>query len=144
MKYLPLVWCGLWRKRVRTALTMLSVSIAFWLYGTLDGVTAAFGDSLASMTSAVRLRTQSRLNFRTGLPLAYRARIEGVAGVRDVGVLTYVGGYYRDSVDFIEVAAIDIRRVDTTPTSSGCARCERARSSVPSSCDSTAGRSASG
>ena len=28
MKFLPLVWAGLWRKRVRTVLAMLSVAIA--------------------------------------------------------------------------------------------------------------------
>jgi putative ABC transport system permease protein len=113
MKFLPLVWAGLWRKRVRTVLAMISVAIAFWLYGTLDGVNAAFGEALASMTDAARLRTQSRVTVRAGLPLAHRARIENVTGVRDVGVVTFVGGLYRDSVDFIEVTAIDIRRVDT-------------------------------
>jgi putative ABC transport system permease protein len=50
---------------------------------------------------------------RVGLPLAHRARIESVPGVRDVGTITFVGGYYRESTDFIEVSAIDITRVDT-------------------------------
>ena len=50
MKFLPLVLAGLLRKRVRTVLTMLSVAIAFGLYATLDGVTAAFDDALVSMT----------------------------------------------------------------------------------------------
>jgi putative ABC transport system permease protein len=113
VKFLPLVWAGLWRKRVRTVLAMISVAIAFWLYGTLDGVTAAFDDALIAMTSEVRLRTQSRQNVRAGLPLAQRARIEAVPGVRDVGLITFVGGYYRDSVDYIEVAAIDIERIDS-------------------------------
>ena len=113
MKFFPLVWAGLWRKRVRTVLAMISVAIAFWLYGTLDGVTAAFGDALVAMTDGARLRTQSRVNVRAGLPLAYRARIESVPGVRDVGVLTFVGGYYRDSVEFVEVSAIDIGRLAT-------------------------------
>ena len=112
MKFLPLVWAGLWRKRVRTVLAMISVAIAFWLYGTLDGVTAAFDDALVAMTSEVRLRTQSRQNVRAGLPLAHRARIEAVPGVRDVGLVTFVGGYYQGSVDFIEVSAIDIERID--------------------------------
>ncbi|HVJ30670.1 MAG TPA: ABC transporter permease, partial [Gammaproteobacteria bacterium] len=112
MKFLPLVWAGLMRKRVRTVLAMISVAIAFWLYGTLDGVTAAFDDALIAMTSEVRLRTQSRQNVRAGLPLAHRARIEAVPGVRDVGFVTFVGGLYQDSVDFIEVSAIDIERVD--------------------------------
>jgi putative ABC transport system permease protein len=112
VKFLPLVLAGLLRKRVRTILTMLSVAIAFGLYATLDGVTAAFDDALVSMTSAVRLRTQSRINVRAPLPLSYRARIESVPGVRDVGVLTYVGGYYRESVEQIEVMALDIDRID--------------------------------
>ena len=112
MKFFPLVWAGLWRKRVRTALAMISVAIAFWLYGTLDGVTAAFDDALTAMTSDVRLRTQSKQNVRAGLPLAYRPRIEAVPGVRDVGFVTFVGGLYQESVDFIEVSAIDIERVD--------------------------------
>jgi putative ABC transport system permease protein len=112
VKFLPLVLAGLMRKRVRTILTMLSVAIAFGLYATLDGVTAAFDDALVSMTSAVRLRTQSRINVRVPLPLSYRARIESVPGVRDVGVLTYVGGYYRESVEQIQVMAMDIDRID--------------------------------
>jgi putative ABC transport system permease protein len=113
MKFLPLVWAGLMRKRVRTLLAMISVAIAFWLYATLDGVTAAFGDALAAMTSDVRMRTQSRQNLRLGLPLAHRARIESIPGVRDVGVVTFVGGYYRDEAEFIEVTAVDIGRLAT-------------------------------
>jgi putative ABC transport system permease protein len=112
VKFLPLVWAGLMRKRVRTALAMVSVAIAFWLYGTLDSVTAAFDDALIAMTSDVRLRTQSRQNVRAGLPLAHRSRIEAVPGVRDVGLVAFVGGYYQEPVNFIEVSAIDIERVD--------------------------------
>jgi len=112
VKFLPLVWAGLWRKRIRTVLAMLSVAIAFWLYGTLDGVTSAFGEALMAMTSDVRMRTQNRQYARAGLPIAYRSRIEAVPGVRDVGVSMFVGGYYRDSVEFVEVSAVDIERID--------------------------------
>ena len=35
MKYLPLVWAGLWRKPVRSILTLLSVVVAFVLFGAL-------------------------------------------------------------------------------------------------------------
>ena len=41
MKYLPLIWAGLWRKRVRTVLTLLCVVVAFVLFGMLHGFTAA-------------------------------------------------------------------------------------------------------
>ena len=111
MKFLPLVWAGLWRKRVRTILTMLSIAIAFGLFAMLDGVTAAFDDALIAMTDAARLRTASRVNVRAGLPLSYRARIESVPGVRDVGMITFVGGYYRDSTEFVEVSAVDVDRI---------------------------------
>src|SRR6185503_6423512 len=67
---------------------------------------------LIAMTSDVRLRTQNRQYVRAGLPIAHRARIESVPGVRDVGVVMFVGGYYRDSVDFVEVSAIDIERIE--------------------------------
>lgn len=113
MKFLPLVLAGLMRKRVRTVLTMLSVAIAFGLYATLDGVTAAFDDALVAMTDAVRMRTTNRLNVRGGLPVSYRARIESVPGVRDVGVSAFVGGYYRDSIQQIEVIALDVERIAT-------------------------------
>ena len=62
MKFLPLVWAGLWRKRVRTLLTMLSVAIAFVLFGLLDGVTSGFDYALTRLTDGARLRITSRVN----------------------------------------------------------------------------------
>jgi putative ABC transport system permease protein len=113
MKYLPLVWAGLWRKRVRTVLTMISVIIAFALVGLLDGVTASFDHAIDRLTSAVRLRTQNKSALLARLPYAHRAKIEGVPGVRDVGVVVFFGGYFREPADGIDSAAIDITRVHT-------------------------------
>ena len=39
MKYLPLLWAGLFRRKTRTLLTLLSVVVAFLLFGLLDAVT---------------------------------------------------------------------------------------------------------
>jgi putative ABC transport system permease protein len=113
VKYLPLVWAGLWRKRVRTVLTMISVIIAFALFGLLDGITASFDQALDRLTNAARLRTQSKVNVLTGLPYAHRARIESVPGVRDVGVVAFFAGYFREPTDNIDSAALDITRVHT-------------------------------
>jgi putative ABC transport system permease protein len=113
VKYLPLVWAGLWRKRVRTVLTMVSVVIAFTLFGVLDGVTAAFDHALDRLTNGARLRTQSKVNVLTGLPYAHRVKIESVSGVRDVGVVVFFAGYFREPTDGIDSAAIDITRVHT-------------------------------
>jgi len=38
MTYLPLVWSGIWRKPVRTALILLQVCVAFALFGVLQGM----------------------------------------------------------------------------------------------------------
>ena len=38
MKYLPLIWSGIWRKPGRTVLIFLQVSVAFALFGVLQGL----------------------------------------------------------------------------------------------------------
>jgi len=35
MKFLPLLWSSLWRKKTRTIFTLLSVFVAFLLFGLL-------------------------------------------------------------------------------------------------------------
>jgi len=114
MKYLPLVWAGLWRKRVRTLLTMLSVAIAFVLFGLLDGVTSGFDNALTRLTDGAKLRTASRVNMNNGLPLSYRTRLESVPGVVEVGPWTYFGGYYREPANDIDSFGLDITRFSVT------------------------------
>ena len=43
MKFLPLVWRNLMRRKVRTAFTLLSIMVAFILFGYLAAVRLAFG-----------------------------------------------------------------------------------------------------
>jgi putative ABC transport system permease protein len=42
MKYLPLVFAGLWRKPTRTIFTFLSIVVAFVLFGILAGLDSGF------------------------------------------------------------------------------------------------------
>jgi len=42
VKYLPLIWKSLWRRKVRTTFTLLSIFIAFLLFGVLMTIRAAF------------------------------------------------------------------------------------------------------
>jgi putative ABC transport system permease protein len=46
VKFFPLLWAGLWRKRTRTLLTLLSVVIAFLLFGLLQGVNTWLNNAL--------------------------------------------------------------------------------------------------
>jgi len=36
VKYVPLIWLGIWRKPGRTALVILQVALAFALFGVLQ------------------------------------------------------------------------------------------------------------
>jgi len=63
MKYLPLLWAGVWRKPVRSILTVLSISVAFVLFGVLHGVISQFDGALNKL-SDTRLRVMNRAHIR--------------------------------------------------------------------------------
>jgi len=107
MKYLPLIWAGLWRKRARTVLTLLCVVVAFALFGMLHGFTAAL-DGIIDAMSDTRLRTMSRVNITQPLPLAHRSRIQTVPGVDEVSYYNFFAGYYQDRRNSVQVGAIDV------------------------------------
>jgi putative ABC transport system permease protein len=107
MKYLPLIWAGLWRKRASTVLTMLCVVFAFALFGLLHGFSAAL-DGIIDAMSDTRLRTMSRVNITQPLPLAHRARMQTVPGVDEVSYYNFFAGYYQDRRNSIQVGAIDV------------------------------------
>jgi len=107
MKYLPLIWAGLWRKRVSTVLTMFCVVFAFALFGLLHGFSAALGGIIDAM-SDTRLRTMSRVNITQPLPLAHRARMATVPGVDEVSYYNFFAGYYQERSNSVQVGAIDV------------------------------------
>lgn len=109
MKYFPLLWSGLWRKRTRTWLTLASITVAFLLFGLLQGVNAAFGHSVAA-SRLDRLYVQSRISFTEPLPLAHMALIETVPGVDKVAYANWFGGYYQDPKNFIFSYPVDAER----------------------------------
>jgi putative ABC transport system permease protein len=110
MKYFPLVWAGLWRKPVRTVLTLLCIAIAFLLFGVMHGVTAGLDFAINAMSDS-RLRIQSRVNISEPLPLAYLQRIESVPGVNGVAFYNFFGGYYQDPKNSIDSGALDMKRL---------------------------------
>jgi putative ABC transport system permease protein len=109
MKYLPLVWAGLWRKKARTILTLLSVAAAFLLFGILHGVTATFDDVIEQI-GAERLRMTSRVNLLEAMPLAYLPRIDSIDGVEAVAYYSIFFGFYQEPTNGIGVGAISAER----------------------------------
>jgi putative ABC transport system permease protein len=107
VKYLPLLWSGLWRKPVRTVLTTLSIAVAFVLFGVLHGVVAGFDRAVETMSDA-RLRVMNRANLFEALPIAYAARIAAVPGVKAVSHATVMVTYYQDPSNGVTAAALDM------------------------------------
>jgi putative ABC transport system permease protein len=108
MKYFGLIWAGLWRKKIRTILTLFSIVTAFFLFGTLQGVNLGISSSLDRLTDTTRLRVSNRVNLNEPLPLAHVstiARLPGVAAVTPV--IALVATYQRPS-NVMVAAAVDM------------------------------------
>ncbi|HEX5789085.1 MAG TPA: ABC transporter permease [Woeseiaceae bacterium] len=95
MKYFGLVWKNVWRKKIRTSLTVLSVLVAFLLFALLSAVAYAFraGSDLAAADRLVVIHKVSLIN---PLPIAYENRIAATDGVAAVTHSSWFGGYYQE------------------------------------------------
>ena len=109
MKYLPLLWAQLFRRKTRTVLTLLSILIAFLLFGLLEAVQVAF-ESGADSADAKRLLTTARYSIIEPLPMAYAARIERVPGVVGVAYADWFGAKYQNESNAFAVFAVDPAR----------------------------------
>ena len=106
MRYLPLLWAGLFRKKTRTVLTLLSIVVAFALFGLLQAVQVAF-ESGADAADAKRLLTTARYSIIEPLPMSYQRRIEQVPGVVGVAYADWFGAKYQNESNAFPVFAVD-------------------------------------
>ncbi|HTV97942.1 MAG TPA: ABC transporter permease [Steroidobacteraceae bacterium] len=107
MKYLPLLWATLWRKKTRTIFTLLSIAVAFLLYGVLGTVDYAFEHPSAGATGADKLITTNKFSITLLLPFSYTQQIRSVPGVAVVTWITWFGAYYQESKNFVFALPID-------------------------------------
>ena len=96
MKFLPLIWAAVMRKPTRTILTLLSVMVAFMLFGLTIGMNATF-DKVAANAHDDRIWTNMRFGGGPdGTPLAVAGQIAQLPGVAKVGYFGGLGGYHED------------------------------------------------
>lgn len=115
MKYLHLVWAALFRRKLRTVLTLVSIITAFLLFGLLDAVRISFNQAGQSANGASRLQTGARLSFIQTLPKALEARISQVDGVQKVTYANWFGGAYQDPRNAVFSFAVAPNYVDMYP-----------------------------
>ena len=106
MKFLPLIWSSLVRRKVRTLFTLLSIVIAFVLFNYLSAVRVAFSMGI-DVAGADRLTLIHKVSFIQLLPESYKERILAVDGVTEVTHSTWFGGVYQDPMNFFAQFAVE-------------------------------------
>ncbi len=107
MKYFRLLRVSLFRKKIRTILTIGSFAIAMLLFGLLVIIRLAFNQGV-EVAGADRLIVMNRVTFVQPLPLAYRNRMEAIQGIKAITYATWFGGIYQDEKNFFPQFAVDV------------------------------------
>ncbi len=106
MKFLPLLWSSLWRKKIRTIFTLLSVFVAFLLFGLLMTIRGAFsfGVDIAGLDRLVLIH---KVSLIMPLPVSYKERLASTEGVSLVSHQTWFGGVYQDPSNFFALMVVE-------------------------------------
>src|SRR5205085_5145200 len=95
MKFFALVWSSLKRKKSRTILTLLSIFVAFVLYGLLCTIKEAFTGGVTA-AGADRLIVRHKVSLIMTLPQNYEQKIQRIPGVAEVVHMTWFNGIYQN------------------------------------------------
>jgi putative ABC transport system permease protein len=106
MKYLPLIFANLFRKKLRTTLTIGSFAVSLFLFGLLVVVRGAFSQGM-DVAGADRLDVINKVSIIQPLPYAYRDQILRIPGVKAITFDEWFGGVYQDEKNFFPQFAID-------------------------------------
>jgi len=106
MKFLPLLWSSLWRKKIRTIFTLLSIFVAFLLFGLLMTIKGAFGFGV-DIAGLDRLVLIHKVSLIMPLPISYTDRLKATPGVTMVSHQTWFGGVYQDPANFFAQMVVE-------------------------------------
>jgi putative ABC transport system permease protein len=106
MKFLPLVWKNIWRRKFRTSFTLASLFIAFLLFGILMTIRNSFalGVEIAGLDRLVLI---NKVSLIMPLPMSYKARLEATPGVVMATHNTWFNGIYQDPSNFFANIAVE-------------------------------------
>ena len=105
MKYLPLVWSGIWRKPGRTILIFLQVAVAFTLFGVLQGLKTGIQHAVDAARADL-LIVHGRETFFSPMPLGILEQIRSVSGVKVVIPVELCGSYYQKQENGVLIVAV--------------------------------------
>ena len=106
MNDLILIRKNLFRRKLRAILMIVSILIAFAIFGVLASFERAFNAGQDRAT-ADRLVVVNKINFTQPLPISYYNRVAAVDGVAEVTHLNWFGGYFREPRNFLIALAVE-------------------------------------
>jgi putative ABC transport system permease protein len=106
MFVLKLLFRNAFRHKLRTALTILSVTIALLAFGLLRTVIHAWYSGVDA-SSASRLVTRNSISLVFPLPISYKDKIRQVEGVKNISYGRWFGGIYIDKKNFFANFAVE-------------------------------------
>jgi len=106
MKYLPLAWSGIWRKRSRAVLLLLQIASAFLLFGLLQGLNSGIKQAI-TRAHADRLYVGSSVSLGVPIPMGMLPRIREVPGVKLVTPLIQFPSSYQKPNQSIPLDGVD-------------------------------------
>jgi len=103
---LVLIRKNLFRRRLRAILMMVSILIAFAIFGVLASFERAFNANQDRATPD-RLVVLNKINITQPLPISYFSRIAAIDGVAQITHFSWFGGYYQDPKNSLVALAVD-------------------------------------
>ena len=100
MSAVRLIWSNLFRRKLRTLLTLFSVLVAFLLFTLLRTATEAFSGGGFAQPGIDRLVVAPKYSMIEPLPVSYLRQIESVPGVDRAAHADWFGGQYQDPRNF--------------------------------------------
>src|SRR5262245_51755713 len=107
MSWISFVWANLTRRKLRLVFTLLSIILAFLMFGMLDALRFSLAQSV-NLTGADRLITISKVSIIDSFPLSYYQKAQAVQGVKAVVHLNWFGGVYKDAKAQIPVFPLNV------------------------------------
>jgi putative ABC transport system permease protein len=106
VKFLPLIWFGIWRKPGRTTLVLLQVTVAFALFGVLQGMKTGVDEAIARSRADLLMVFPNAFGG-TPLPIAYLERLRSLPGVKTVTYADGILGTYQKPDQPVYVLGIE-------------------------------------
>jgi putative ABC transport system permease protein len=106
-RHVPLMVRNAIRNRRRSVLTICSVAASLCLLGVMMALYYAFFLTPPTKEQALRIVTRNRISLATVMPLSYRQKIAQVPGIRDVTVMQWFGGVYKEPKNMFARLAIE-------------------------------------